>query len=85
MAKFNEALQNNDFETAIGYYSQVVNKDENQMRDLDKILVEKFNTLIGNCTFDLATKNHSTHATLLRILRTDFQNAYIRLIIYIKY
>lgn len=54
LAKFNEALQNNDFETAIGYYSQVVNKDENQMRDLDKILVEKFNTLIGNCIFDLA-------------------------------
>lgn len=54
LAKFNEALQNNDFETAIDYYSQVVNKDETQMRKLDGILDKKFNTLIGDCTFDLA-------------------------------
>lgn len=54
LAKFNEALQNNDFETAIDYYSQVVNEDNNQMRKLDARLDEKFNTLIGDCAFDLA-------------------------------
>ena len=54
LAKFNEALQNNDFETAIDYYSQVVNEDKNQMRKLDDSLDKKFNTLIGDCAFDLA-------------------------------
>lgn len=54
LAKFNEALQNNDFETAIVYYSQVVNEDKNQMRKLDDSLDKKFNTLIGDCAFDLA-------------------------------
>lgn len=56
LAKFNEALQNNDFETAIKDYSQVVNKDENQRRKLDDSLDEKFDTLIGACYFDLAKK-----------------------------
>ena len=56
LAKFNEALQNNDFETAIDYYSQMRNEDESQMRDWDNIVDEKFNTLIGDCTFDLANK-----------------------------
>ena len=54
LAKFNEALQNNDFETAIDYYSQVVNEDKGQMRKLDDSLDKKFNTLIGDCAFDLA-------------------------------
>lgn len=54
LAKFNEALQNNDFKTAIDYYSQVVNEDKNQMRKLDDSLDKKFNTLIGDCAFDLA-------------------------------
>lgn len=54
LAKFNEALQNNDFETAIDYYSQVVNEDKNQMRKLDDSLDKKFNTLIGDYAFDLA-------------------------------
>lgn len=56
LAKFNEALQDNNFKTAIDYYSQVVNKDKNQMRKLDDSLDEKFNTLIGDCAFDLAKK-----------------------------
>lgn len=54
LAKFNEALQNNDFKSAIDYYSQVVNEDKNQMRKLDDSLDEKFKTLIKNCAFDLA-------------------------------
>lgn len=56
LAKFDDALQNNYFETAIDYYSQVVNKDENQMRKLDDSLDEKFDTLIKDCAFDLAKK-----------------------------
>lgn len=68
LAKFNEALQNNDFETAIDYYSQVVNKDEKQMRKLDGILDNKFNALIGDCAFDLANK-------LYLELTTIYENA----------
>ncbi len=56
LAKFNKALQDNDFETAIDCYSQVVDADENQMRELDNILDQKFNTLISDCAFDLANK-----------------------------
>lgn len=67
LAKFNKALQDNDFETAINYYSQVVDTDENQMRELDNILDEKFNTLISDCAFDLANK---LYVQLTRIYTT---------------
>lgn len=68
LAKFNEALQNNDFKTAIDYYSQVVNEDKNQMRKLDDSLDEKFNALIGDCAFDLANK---LYIELTRIYNAD--------------
>lgn len=66
LAKFNEALQNNEFKTAIDYYSQVVNEDENQMRKLDDSLDEKFNTLIGDCAFDLAKKLYIELTTIYK-------------------
>lgn len=56
LAKFNEALQSNDFETAIAYYSRVLSKDESyrKVREMDNSLDVKFEKLIEDCSFDLA-------------------------------
>lgn len=81
LAKFNEALQNDNFETAIDYYLQVADADENQLREFDNILDEKFNTLISNCAFDLAnnlchqlTKIYKTTDTEINELKSSFKN-----------
>lgn len=66
LAKFNEALQNNDFEATIDYYSQVVKTDSTEMRKLDDILDGKFNTLIGNYSFDLANRLYIQLTTIYR-------------------
>ncbi len=56
VANFNTALQSNDFEAAIGYYSEVVDRDANKMRELDNVLDKKFESLVSACDFDLANK-----------------------------
>ena len=58
VAKFRQALQNNDFATASECYANVVERKENGtwLRTMDNDLEGKFEKLISDCNFELANK-----------------------------
>ena len=58
VAKFNQALQNNDFEAAGEYYKDVANREETGTlgKTMYDALEKKFNSLISSFDFELANK-----------------------------